>query len=774
MKDKLDKIEKLIEKAQDIIKLANLPGNNNESGDHRRYVGVTAKHTSKPTAAYLPRKVIGRDKDREEIISMLRDENQSSADRCFSVIGIHGIPGSGKTTLAQYVCEYEEEANHFDIVMWIHVSQNFGLDTILREMIEQATKQPCPQFKSLTALQKRLKQDLREKRFLLVLDDVEHNKDISEDDLSALEVGGAGSKILATSRTRDALLALGAVRSKCIPISKLDEHVFRELFLQYALDGAEICERDRIVLQMIGADIAKKLKGSPLAARTVGGQLRIRQDVEFWRSVRDKDFFSDAMEALRWSYQLLDEKVRRCFAYCSIFPRGHHLGRSKLINLWAAEGFISTEEVGGDYFHKLVATSFLQLERKDSSGEEYYLLHDLLQDLAETVGRSDCCRIEGGCTGQVPRDDVRHLYIKACNGATVAGNKAFEKMITENIVKLKELRTLIIDGGETGIEAKVFDDIFDSLKSLRVLIVETQSRRILQIPESIGYLKYLRYLSIEYRCRIFFPRTVTKLYHLRVLDFGEYGMLERSCSPENMSNLVNLQRVVGRSLGDFPNIGRLTLLRTLPTFRVKRDLLGYDIKQLKHLNKLQGKLVISGLQHVRSEEEAVEAKLAEKEHLKQLTLAWDDDNPSSNHDAAVLECLCPPMGLQVLEIIGYRGSYPGWMVGKHSAQLYLQKLELRQCSPLGPAPRLFECFVHLESLCLSHLSWHTLPDNMEQVRTLKVLMISHCKNMKVLPTLPQSLSRFKLSNCGHEFTRSCKQNGENWEKIQHILEKIIL
>lgn len=262
-------------------------------------------------------------------------------------------------------------------------------------------------------------------------------------------------------------MALGAVRSKCIPISKLDEHVFRELFLQYALDGAEICERDRIVLQMIGADIAKKLKGSPLAARTVGGQLRIRQDVEFWRSVRDKDFFSDAMEALRWSYQLLDERVRRCFAYCSIFPRGHHLGRSKLINLWAAEGFISTEEVGGDYFHKLVATSFLQLERKDSSGEEYYLLHDLLQDLAETVGRSDCCRIEGGCTGQVPRDDVRHLYIKACNGATVAGNKAFEKMITENIVKLKELRTLIIDGGETGIEAKVFDDIFDSLKSLQ-------------------------------------------------------------------------------------------------------------------------------------------------------------------------------------------------------------------------------------------------------------------------------------------------------------------
>jgi hypothetical protein len=61
-----------------------------------------------------------------------------------------------------------------------------------------------------------------------------------------LKVDKTGSKILATSPTRDAiLLAL----------------------------GVEIGKQDQGVLEMIGAETAKKLKRSPLAGITVGGQL---------------------------------------------------------------------------------------------------------------------------------------------------------------------------------------------------------------------------------------------------------------------------------------------------------------------------------------------------------------------------------------------------------------------------------------------------------------------------------------------------------------------
>ncbi|KAK1618255.1 hypothetical protein QYE76_023772 [Lolium multiflorum] len=42
--------------------------------------------------------------------------------------------GSGKTTLAQYVCKYEEYENYFDLVIWIHISQNYTVGDIFKEM----------------------------------------------------------------------------------------------------------------------------------------------------------------------------------------------------------------------------------------------------------------------------------------------------------------------------------------------------------------------------------------------------------------------------------------------------------------------------------------------------------------------------------------------------------------------------------------------------------------------------------------------------------------
>jgi hypothetical protein len=69
---------------------------------------------------------------------------------------------------------------------------------------------------------------------------------------------------------------------------------------------------DRGEFQMVGAEIAKKLKRSPLAARTVGRQLCIRPNIEFWRNTRDRDLLDEAMGALWWSYQHLDERRRNC------------------------------------------------------------------------------------------------------------------------------------------------------------------------------------------------------------------------------------------------------------------------------------------------------------------------------------------------------------------------------------------------------------------------------------------------------------------------------
>ena len=43
-----------------------------------------------------------------------------------------------------------------------------------------------------------------------------------------------------TSQTQDALLVMGATKSRCIPISDLDDDVFHSLLMHYALEGAAI------------------------------------------------------------------------------------------------------------------------------------------------------------------------------------------------------------------------------------------------------------------------------------------------------------------------------------------------------------------------------------------------------------------------------------------------------------------------------------------------------------------------------------------------------
>ncbi|KAM3297800.1 hypothetical protein ACQJBY_039653 [Aegilops geniculata] len=486
LKKSLEKIENAVNDACEVLKQLNLPGGHNDDG--RR--GVATNSRRAVTTAAPPTGVIGRDKDRDKIIVMLHEiedhcQANTVSDTCYSVIGIHGMAGSGKSTLAQCVYDHEKKRRqekmegHFDILMWIHVSQKFDSGSIFREMFEGATGKACENFNSCNVLKEKLEDELRGKQILLVLDDVWYNIRDSGDCeelqqlISPLNVGKVGSKILVTSRTEAALVTLGAVKERCIPISDLDDKVFLEMFMHYALRDARVSEHDRRILEMIREDIAKKLKGSPLAARTVGSRLRETQTVEFWRSQKDRDLMKDTMGALWWSYQYLDEQVRRCFAYCSIFPRRHRLKRDELVKFWVAEGFIKTskpeeemEDVAKNYFDLLLSASFLQLRGKEYDHAhqreiDYFTIHDLLCDLAEEVAGRDCFRIEKGFTGEVPLG-VRYLFVGTYN----------RQMLDEKISRLQNLRTLII---VDLIQVKSKEDLVSmftmltSLQKLRVL-----------------------------------------------------------------------------------------------------------------------------------------------------------------------------------------------------------------------------------------------------------------------------------------------------------------
>ncbi|XP_059450837.1 putative disease resistance protein RGA4 [Corylus avellana] len=142
--------------------------------------------------------VIGRNDEKKDVKELLLDSNM---EENVSIIPIVGIGGLGKTTLAKYVFNDEHVQRHFDLKVWVCVSDPFDVKTIVQKLIESTTKK-IPESFEMDALQSELRVIIGGKRFLLILDDVWNENRDKWLNLKTLLVGGLrGSKVLITTRS---------------------------------------------------------------------------------------------------------------------------------------------------------------------------------------------------------------------------------------------------------------------------------------------------------------------------------------------------------------------------------------------------------------------------------------------------------------------------------------------------------------------------------------------------------------------------------------------
>ncbi|XP_027915232.1 putative disease resistance protein RGA3 [Vigna unguiculata] len=113
--------------------------------------------------------VYGRDHDREQIVKFLLEDASNSED--LSIYPIVGMGGLGKTTLAKQVFNDHRVCKHFDLTIWVCVSDDFNTKTILQSIMECITGKN-PNLNSLEAMRKKVEEVLHGMRYLLVLDDV--------------------------------------------------------------------------------------------------------------------------------------------------------------------------------------------------------------------------------------------------------------------------------------------------------------------------------------------------------------------------------------------------------------------------------------------------------------------------------------------------------------------------------------------------------------------------------------------------------------------------
>ncbi|XP_043714923.1 putative disease resistance RPP13-like protein 1 [Telopea speciosissima] len=162
-------------------------------------------------------KVFGQEEDMEKIVgSLLSDKAQcpSDNDNNFSVLPIVAMGGVGKTTLPQLVYNDVKVKKHFHLKAWLCVSEDFDVVRLTKEILESVTRSSPPN--SLDLIQVKLQEALREKRFLLVLDDV-WNKNYERWDAfsTAFAFGTPGIKILVTTRNKGVASIVRTVPKAC-------------------------------------------------------------------------------------------------------------------------------------------------------------------------------------------------------------------------------------------------------------------------------------------------------------------------------------------------------------------------------------------------------------------------------------------------------------------------------------------------------------------------------------------------------------------------------
>nr|XP_034902814.1 putative disease resistance protein RGA3 [Populus alba] len=228
--------------------------------------------------------VIGRDEDKERIISLLEAPSKVGGAHPL-VLPIVGMGGLGKTSLAKSVCDAENVKSHFDLKMEVCVSDDFSLKQVVQKIIKSATGERCADLDE-GELDKKLEEILNGNKYLLLLDDV-WNEDAQKWLLlkPSLSKGAGGSKIIVTTRSQRVAEIMGTVPA--YNLSLLGQEDCLSLFYKCAFKEGQKESNPNLVA--IGKEIVAKCKQVPLAVINLGTQLYGKTDEKEWKSVRDSE-----------------------------------------------------------------------------------------------------------------------------------------------------------------------------------------------------------------------------------------------------------------------------------------------------------------------------------------------------------------------------------------------------------------------------------------------------------------------------------------------------
>ncbi|KAG8372061.1 hypothetical protein BUALT_Bualt12G0027400 [Buddleja alternifolia] len=483
-----------------------------------------------------------------------------------NLLGICGMGGVGKTTMANRIMKRAREEDLFDEILMVVVSQSVDMFKIQREISELLGLELKEE--SLQARAHKLGARLMgTKRALVVLDDVWKILKLKELGIPC-ESGVKGCTLLLTSRDRDVFIEMDVKKVCALRILPEEEAWF--LFREKV--GTCVDDQD---LVSIAKEVAKECKGLPIALVTVGRALKDEKTKLIWKDALQQlkgsnplnipHFLAEVYNPLKLSYDFLNDQQKTVFLFCSLFPEDDDISLDHLawyfLGLGIFKGIKNLEETRNRVYTlvKLLKSRFLLIDGND---EHYVIMHDVVRDVAIFVASQ-----EGLVDPNFSSIDwsLKHSY-SDCTWISMFPQKKIELPIVLNVPRLRLL--LIHYSHESKIQ--MHDQFFEAIKDLNVLSFRYISFK--SLPQTIQLLKNLLTLRLELCtdlesisivgelssleiliCRLCrsiteLPAEIGRLTRLRLLDVSYCESLKR-VAPGILSSLVRLDEL--KMIGSF-------------------------------------------------------------------------------------------------------------------------------------------------------------------------------------------------------------------------------
>ncbi|ESW24548.1 hypothetical protein PHAVU_004G139800 [Phaseolus vulgaris] len=644
------------------------------------------------------------------------------------MIGIHGMGGIGKTTIALET--YNLIANDFDGSCFLQnvreESNKHGLKhlqtLILSEILGEKNINLASVQRGISVIQQRLCR----KKVLLILDDVDNRKQLQAF-AGRSDWFGPGSRIIIT--TRDEQLLKSHEVGRTYEVEELNENDSLQLLIWNAFKRESFHPSFEDVLKRV----ATYASGLPLALEVIGSNL-VRKSVEEWESAIEhykRIPNGEILEILKVSFDALGEEEKSVFLDIACCFKGSNLTEVEHI-LGVLYDNNMKHHVG-----VLVEKSLIKVWPR-----RRIEMHDLIEDMGRQIDQQESPKELGKCRRLWLPKDIIHV-LKHNTGTSRIEIICLDLSISEK---------------EETLEWNA--NAFKRMKNLKILIIRNGkfSKGPNYFPESLSVLEWHGYPS---NClpSNFLPNKL-KFENLTVLNFDQCKFLTQI---PDMFGLPNLEEVSFKKCESLvavhDSIGFMTKLKILNAEGC-RKLMSFPPLNLPTLESLK----LSYCSNLKKFPEILgkmgNVKVLRLDDLPIIELPVSFQNLIRlTHLSMSCEIVHLPSNiimmreLLVFEVINCKEWR--WVKSEEGedniGSMVSSKVDWFFASSCNFGDHLFSAgFIQLAQVHILYLrenNFKFLPECIKEFHNLESIDVSHCKHLQEIRGIPPKLKHFTAVNC---------------------------